>query len=128
MLVAKDNFTLSKLPIDIGVKTGTAEVEGENEDGSDYEPYAWMIGFAPYDDPEIAVSVIITQGDKSYNASPIMRDIIAKYFDLKVDSSDTSQSTDDFNNAEYGRSQDSPTPVAGDEDNLEETEETNEGN
>ena len=128
MLVAKDNFTLSKLPIDIGVKTGTAEVEGKNEDGSDYEPYAWMIGFAPYDDPEIAVSVIITQGDKSYNASPIMRDIIAKYFDLQVDSSDTNQSTDDFNNAEYGRSQDSPTPVVDDEDNLEETEETNEGN
>lgn len=128
MLVAKDNFTLSKLPIDIGVKTGTAEVEGENEDGSDYEPYAWMIGYAPYDDPEIAVSVIITQGDTSYNASPIMRDIIAKYFDLQVDSSDTNQSTDDFNNAEYGRSQDSPTPVVDDEDNLEETEETNEGN
>ena len=128
MLVAKDNFTLSKLPIDIGVKSGTAEVEGENEDGSDYEPYAWMIGFAPYDDPEIAVSVILTQGDTSYNASPIMRDIIAKYFDLQVDSSDTNQSTDDFKNVEYGRSQDSPTPVTGDEDNLEETEETNEGN
>ena len=44
-----------------------------------------MVGFAPYDNPEIAISIVLTQGDTSYNASPIMRDIIARYFDLNVE-------------------------------------------
>lgn len=108
MLVAKDNAILNQLPIDIGVKTGTAEVEGKNADGSDYYPYAWMIGFAPYDDPEIAVSVILTQGNTSYHASPIMRDIIGKYFDLKVNTSNPDQSVQDMNNIEYGHNESQP--------------------
>ena len=85
LLVAQKNAVLSQLPIDIGIKTGTAEVEGKNPDGTDYDTYAWMVGFAPYDNPEIAISIVLTQGDTSYNASPIMRDIIARYFDLNVD-------------------------------------------
>ncbi len=103
LLVAQNNPILNKLPMDIGVKTGTAEVEGQNADGSDYSSYAWMIGFAPYDDPEIAVSVILTQGDTSYNVSPIVRDIVAKYFDLKVDISNSGDSSEDIGQVEYGQ-------------------------
>ena len=44
-----------------------------------------MVGFAHYDNPEIAISIVLTQGDTSYNASPIMRDIVARYFDLNVE-------------------------------------------
>ena len=47
-----------------------------------------MIGFAPYEDPEIAVSVIITQGDTSYNCGPIVRDIVCRYFDIKINPED----------------------------------------
>ena len=43
-----------------------------------------MIGFAPYDDPEIAISIILTQGGTSFNVSPIFRDIVCKYFDIKI--------------------------------------------
>lgn len=85
LLVSQKNAVLNQLPIDIGIKTGTAEVEGKNSDGTDYDTYAWMVGFAPYDNPEIAISIVLTQGDTSYNASPIMRDIIARYFDLNVE-------------------------------------------
>lgn len=85
LLVAQKNALLSQLPMDIGIKTGTAEVEGKNPDGTDYDTYAWMVGFAPYDNPEIAISIVLTQGDTSYNASPIMRDIVARYFDLNVE-------------------------------------------
>ena len=85
LLVAQKNAVLNQLPIDIGIKTGTAEVEGQNLDGTDYDTYAWMVGFAPYDNPEIAISIVLTQGDTSYNASPIMRDIVARYFDLNVE-------------------------------------------
>src|SRR5699024_9911635 len=47
LLVAQKNAVLNQLPIDIGIKTGTAEVEGQNLDGTDYDTYAWMVGFAP---------------------------------------------------------------------------------
>lgn len=110
LLVAQNNSILNKLPMDIGVKTGTAEVEGQNADGSDYSSYAWMIGFAPYDDPEIAVSVILTQGDTSYNVSPIVRDIVAKYFDLKVDISNSGDSSEELRQVEYGQGAGGETP------------------
>ena len=84
LLVAQNNAILNRMPLEVGVKTGTAEVEGKNPDGSGYDPYAWMIGFAPYDDPEIAISIILTQGGTSYNVSPIFRDIVCKYFDIKI--------------------------------------------
>lgn len=84
LLVAQNNAILNRMPLEVGVKTGTAEVEGKNPDGSGYDPYAWMIGFAPYDDPEIAISIILTQGATSFNVSPIFRDIVCKYFDIKI--------------------------------------------
>lgn len=80
---AQANAVLKQLPIDIGVKTGTAEVEGYNTNGDKYDTFAWMIGFAPYDNPEIAVSILLTQGDTSMNCSPIMRDVVAGYLKLK---------------------------------------------
>ncbi|MSS77184.1 penicillin-binding protein [Anaerococcus sp. AGMB00486] len=88
LLVSQNNPILKTIPLDIGTKTGTAEVEGKNADGTLYDPYAWMVGFAPYDDPEIAVSMVLTQGDTSYNCAPIMRDIICKYFDIKINPED----------------------------------------
>ena len=98
LLVAKNNAMLKQLPIDIGIKTGTAEVEGKNSDGTDYDTYAWMVGFAPYDNPEIAISIVLTQGDTSYNASPIMRDIIARYFDLNVEMINAEATAKDIQN------------------------------
>ena len=102
LLVAQNNKILSELPVEIGIKTGTAEVEGKNADGVGYDSYAWMVGFAPYDDPEIAISIILTQGDTSYNVSPIMRDILAKYFDLNVYSSNQNESPDNVDTAQFG--------------------------
>ncbi len=104
LLVARNNKILSELPVDIGIKTGTAEVEGKNSDGVGYDSYAWMVGFAPYDDPEIAVSVVLTQGDTSYNVSPIMRDIIAKYFDLDVYITNEGETREDIDTAQFGDS------------------------
>ncbi|WP_296112999.1 penicillin-binding transpeptidase domain-containing protein [uncultured Anaerococcus sp.] len=96
LLVAQKNAVLNQLPLDIGIKTGTAEVEGLNPDGTDYDTYAWMVGFAPYDNPEISISIVLTQGDTSYNASPIMRDIIARYFDLNVEMIDAEPTAEDI--------------------------------
>lgn len=102
LLVAQNNKILNQLPVDIGIKTGTAEVEGKNADGSDYDSYAWMVGFAPYDNPEIAISAVLTQGDTSYNVSPIVRDIVAKYYDLDVFTTNEGEKIEDIDTAQFG--------------------------
>jgi len=41
-------------------KTGTAE--NQNSAGVSQPPHSWFIGFAPYDNPQIAVAVIVENG------------------------------------------------------------------
>ncbi|MDO5649692.1 MAG: penicillin-binding transpeptidase domain-containing protein [Gallicola sp.] len=78
-----DRLVFEDLSIDIGVKTGTAQREGKNPStGEDYDEYAWMVAFAPYDDPKIAVATMITQGGTSSNAGPMTRDIIGQALNL----------------------------------------------
>ena len=42
-------------------KTGTAE-NGTGDDGSDLPFTLWFTGFAPVDDPKVAVAVVIADG------------------------------------------------------------------
>ncbi len=59
--------------INVAGKTGTAEVQ-------DKESHAWFIGFAPADDPQIAVAVIVENGGGGGKvAAPIVRNIINDY-------------------------------------------------
>lgn len=63
--------------IEVGGKTGSAEVGNGKVN-------AWFAGFAPYDDPEIAVVVMVENGRHgSYTAEPV-RDIIAEYFGMNL--------------------------------------------
>ncbi len=72
-----------KFPVKVGAKTGTAQKEGINPStGEVYDDFAWFVGFAPYDDPEIAVAVVIFQGGSGGYAAPLTRDIIAEYLGL----------------------------------------------
>lgn len=48
----------------------------------DYENFAWFVGFAPYDEPEIAVAVLIFQGGHGGYAAPVAREIFAEYLGL----------------------------------------------
>lgn len=59
----------------IGGKTGTAQI-GKN--GSDN---ALFVAFAPFDNPEIAVAVVIEHGVQGANAAYVARDIFDKYFE-----------------------------------------------
>lgn len=63
------------LPVKVAGKTGTAENPlGEN--------HAWFVGFGPYEDPEIAVAVVVDQGGSgSAVAAPVARAIFDAYFD-----------------------------------------------
>ncbi len=62
-------------PISVAGKTGTAERAGVSDNGV-------FMGFAPYDNPQIAVAVVIEQGGSGSNTAPVARDIIAAYFGL----------------------------------------------
>lgn len=68
---ASSTFINYKYPV--GGKTGTAQVPN----GSDNVIF---VGFAPYDNPEIVVSVILEHGDVSGNAAKIAKSIFDTYF------------------------------------------------
>src|SRR5215207_2799178 len=59
--------------IKVAGKTGTAEAPGG-------ELHSWFISFAPADDPEIAVAVIVENGQEGYkSALPIARRLMETY-------------------------------------------------
>ena len=60
-------------PLDVAGKTGSAE----NPHG---DAHAWFMGFAPYDNPQIAVAVLVEQGRSGgAAAAPLARDIMGAY-------------------------------------------------
>jgi penicillin-binding protein 2 len=72
-----------KFPIKVATKTGTAERSGINPStGDTFDDFAWFVGFAPFDEPEIAVAAVIFQGGSGGYAGPMVRDIIAEYLGL----------------------------------------------
>ena len=64
---------LGDYPIKIGGKTGTAQVEGKAD-------HSTFIVFAPYDNPEIAISVVLEHGASSYASGNLVRQILDSYF------------------------------------------------
>ena len=66
--------------IEVGGKTGSASTgKGSNAN-------AWFVGFAPFDDPEIAVAVYVKNGQHGSNTAPIARDIFAQYLGMNSSS------------------------------------------
>jgi len=58
-------------------KTGTAQ----NPHG---ETHAWFIGFAPYENPEVCITVFIENGGEGgETAAPIARAMLEKYFNIQ---------------------------------------------
>ena len=68
--------------IEVGGKTGSAEA-GTDANGNDIVN-AWFAGFAPYDDPEIAVVVMVENGAHGNYTAEAVRDIIAEYFGMNT--------------------------------------------
>jgi peptidoglycan glycosyltransferase len=57
-------------------KSGTAEL------GDDAAPHSWFIGYAPADNPQIAIAVIVEGGGAgSQRAVPMGGDVMAAYLD-----------------------------------------------
>ena len=67
------NFIGNEIPVTVGGKTGTAQ----NSSGCDN---ALFVCTAPYDDPEIVISVVIEQGNKGSYASLTAGKILEEYY------------------------------------------------
>lgn len=67
-------------------KTGTAEYFGPRVNGH-LPTHAWFTAFAPYDKPEVVVTVFVFGGGEgSETAAPIAADVLRAYFHLPADS------------------------------------------
>jgi penicillin-binding protein 2 len=65
------------MEVAVAGKTGTAE-------NPDNDPHAWFAGYAPADDPEIAVVVLIENGGEgSQVAAPLFRQVVEAFFALQ---------------------------------------------
>lgn len=69
--------------VQVAGKTGTAEF-GEPMPGNKYETHAWFTGFAPSDDPQVAVVVFLEKGNGARNAAPTAARILDYYFHRQV--------------------------------------------
>lgn len=61
--------------IEVGGKTGSAEA-GNNVN-------AWFVGFAPYENPEIAIVVMVENGSHGSYTAEVTKEIIEQHFKLK---------------------------------------------
>lgn len=68
--------TFRDFPISVGGKTGSAQA-GRRTDG-------WFVGFAPFEDPEIAVAVMIENGKHGYSTAEVVKDIVLEYFGMNI--------------------------------------------
>ncbi len=65
-------------------KTGSAEFISDSS-----ESHAWFTGFAPYDDPQVAITVIVEgAGSGGSQAVPVARDVLDVYFNYTGSSDD----------------------------------------
>lgn len=71
---------LKELPVSSGGKTGTAQFDATDMK----KTHSWFVGFAPYDNPEIAIAVIAENGGDGFDvAEPIALEVLKEYFKSK---------------------------------------------
>ena len=68
--------------VEIGGKTGSAETG--RQEGADIQ--AWFVGFAPYDNPQIAVVVMIENGGHGSYTADVVKAVMQEYFGTNVGS------------------------------------------
>ena len=76
-MAAEGYSSFADFPIEVAGKTGTAEQMRSRPN------HAVFIGFAPYDEPEIALSVRIAYGYTSSNAAQVAANVMRYYFGLE---------------------------------------------
>lgn len=70
--------SLRSVPVAVAGKTGTAQWSSKKQ------PHAWFTGFAPYDNPELVITVLIEEGGEGSSAAvPVANEILSWYFQNK---------------------------------------------
>lgn len=82
-VTAFENF-----PIQTAGKTGTADINEDEQSSWGRAPFATYISFAPYDDPEIAVVAVVYDGGHGGYIAPVARAVYEAYFKEKLLSDD----------------------------------------
>ena len=62
------------LPFQVGAKTGSAQVDGQ------VEANAVFVCFAPYDDPQVAMALVVQRGGSGSELGAMAADILSYYF------------------------------------------------
>ena len=70
-----------RFPIKVAAKTGTSENPPHDE-------YGTWIGFAPADDPQVALAIVVEEVGHGSSLTPIARAMFASYFKVPVDKRD----------------------------------------
>lgn len=71
--------TFANFNIELGGKTGSAQTDVQGKING------WFVGFAPYEEPEIAVVILVENaGSGSYTAE-VARDILQEYFGMNME-------------------------------------------
>lgn len=83
--------------ISVGGKTGSAEA-GKDANQKDIV-HAWFAGFAPFEDPEIAVVVMVENGGHGNYTAEVVRDVMEEYFGMN-----TQDVQEDMNAVNYNQS------------------------
>ncbi len=66
---------LKTMPVEIAGKTGTAQF------GSNGQTHGWFISYAPYNDPQIAMAVLVEGGGEgNSSALPVTQEVLKWYF------------------------------------------------
>ena len=65
--------------ISVGGKTGSAEAPNN-------KVHAWFVGFAPFENPEIAIVVVVENGGHGNYTAEVVREIMEEYFGMNIES------------------------------------------
>lgn len=66
---------LKDMPIEVAGKTGTAQF------GTEDKTHGWFISFAPYEDPQIAMAIIVEGGGEGHSSGvPVTKEVYQWYF------------------------------------------------
>ena len=72
--------SLNQLPVKVAAKTGTAQTGKKDKEGKDFL-YTWTTVFAPYENPEIVLTIVIEDVKEGTLAVlPIMQEVLGWYY------------------------------------------------
>lgn len=66
--------SMQSVPVAVAGKTGTAQW------ASNLPNHSWFTGFAPYEDPEIVITVLVEEGADASLAIPVAREVLTWWF------------------------------------------------